>query len=57
MKKVSRLFLAVAILMGMASCNSNDDFGAQAIEIPGITIDESDVDCCSARRHYRCIIS
>ena len=48
MKKVSRLFLAVAILMGMASCNSNDDFGAQAIEIPGITIDESDVDCCSA---------
>jgi hypothetical protein len=31
----------------MTSCNSNDDFGAQAIEIPGVTID-GDIDCCSA---------
>ena len=29
------------------SCNSNDDLGSQAIEIPGVTID-GDVDCCSA---------
>ena len=47
MKKVMRLFLAAAVLVGLASCNSNDDFGSQAIEIPGITID-GDVDCCSA---------
>ena len=47
MKKVMRLFLATAVLMGLASCNSNDDFGSQAIEIPGITID-GDIDCCSA---------
>ena len=31
----------------LASCNSNDDFGRQEIEIAGITID-GDVDCCSA---------
>ena len=42
-----RLFLAAAVLVGMASCNSNDDFGTQAIEIPGVTID-GDIDCCSA---------
>ena len=39
MKKVMRLFFAAAVLVGLASCNSNDDFGSQAIEIPGITID------------------
>ena len=42
-----RLFFAAAVLVGLASCNSNDDFGSQAIEIPGITID-GDIDCCSA---------
>ena len=42
-----RLFFAAAVLVGLASCNSNDDFGSQAIEIPGVTID-GDVDCCSA---------
>ena len=47
MKKVMRLFFAAAVLVGLASCNSNDDFGSQAIEIPGITID-GDIDCCSA---------
>ena len=47
MKKVMRLFFAAAVLGGLASCNSNDDFGSQAIEIPGITID-GDIDCCSA---------
>lgn len=48
MKKVIRLFFAAAVLVGLVSCNSNDDFGVQNIEIPGITIDESDADCCSA---------
>ena len=48
MKKVTRLFFAAAVLVGLASCNSNDDFGSQAIEIPGITIDANDADCCSA---------
>jgi hypothetical protein len=48
MKKVLRLFYAATVLVGLVSCNSNDDFGSQAIEIPGITIDESDADCCSA---------
>ena len=47
MKKVMRLFFAAAVLVGLASCNSNDDFGTQAIEIPGVTID-GDIDCCSA---------
>ena len=47
MKKVMRLVFAAAVLMGLVSCNSNDDFGTQAIEIPGVTID-GDVDCCSA---------
>ena len=47
MKQVIRLFFAAAVLTGLASCNSNDDFGTQTIEIPGITID-GDVDCCSA---------
>jgi hypothetical protein len=48
MKKVMRLVFAAAVLVGLASCNSNDDFETQNIEIPGITIDGSDVDCCSA---------
>ena len=48
MKKVTRLFFTAAVLVGLASCNSNDDFGSQAIEIPGITIDANDADCCSA---------
>lgn len=43
-----RLVFAAAVLVGLASCNSNDDFETQNIEIPGITIDGSDVDCCSA---------
>ena len=47
MKQVMRLFFAVAVLTGLTSCNSNDDYGTQAIEIPGITID-GDIDCCSA---------
>lgn len=47
MKKVMRLFFAAAVLVGLTACNSNDDFGTQAIEIPGVTID-GDVDCCSA---------
>ena len=42
------MFFAATVLMGLVSCNSNDDFGSQAIGIPGITIDESDADCCSA---------
>ena len=39
----------LAVLLGtvFTSCNSNDDFGSQDIEIPGITID-GDIDCCSA---------
>lgn len=47
MKKVMRFFFAAAVLVGLTACNSNDDFGTQAIEIPGVTID-GDVDCCSA---------
>jgi hypothetical protein len=47
MKQVMRSFFAVAVLTGLTSCNSNDDYGTQAIEIPGITID-GDIDCCSA---------
>ena len=48
MKQVMRLFFAAAaVLVGLTACNSNDDFGTQAIEIPGVTID-GDVDCCSA---------
>ncbi|MBR3454971.1 MAG: FixH family protein [Bacteroidaceae bacterium] len=47
MKKVMRLFFAGIVLVGLNSCNSNDDWGAQTIEIPGITID-GDIDCCSA---------
>ena len=47
MKKVMRLLLAAAVLVGLTSCNSNDDLGSQEIEIPGVTID-GDVDCCSA---------
>ena len=49
MKRVMRLFFAAAVLVGLASCNSNDDFGSQTIEIPGITIDATDGDCCSAK--------
>lgn len=44
MKKVLFLFLAVTIL-GLVSCNSNDD--ENGIVIDGITITD-DVDCCSA---------
>ena len=50
MKYIGRLLIgSFVVLWGttMTSCNSNDDFGAQAIEIPGITID-GDIDCCSA---------
>ena len=50
MKYINKLFLgSLVVLWGttMTSCNSNDDFGNQDIEIPGITID-GDVDCCSA---------
>ena len=47
MKKAIKLLLAGIVLIGLSSCNSNDDFGSQAIEIPGITID-GDIDCCSA---------
>ena len=39
--------MAVAVLVGLSACNSNDDLGSQTIEIPGVTID-GDVDCCSA---------
>lgn len=46
-KKVLGLFLVATAAAGLASCNSNDDAGAQSIEIPGVTI-EGDVDCCSA---------
>ena len=42
-----RLFFAATVLVGLASCNSNDDLGTQAIEIPGITLD-GDLECCSA---------
>lgn len=49
MKKVMRLIFAAAVLVELASCNSNDDLGTQAIEIPGITIDANDDDCCSAK--------
>ena len=41
------MFLAGIVLVGLSSCNSNDDWGGQAIDIPGITID-GDIDCCSA---------
>ena len=41
--------IGVALVLGtlLGSCNSNDDFGKQDIEIPGVTID-GDIDCCSA---------
>lgn len=41
------LLIMVAAAIALSSCNSNDDDGAQQIEIPGVTF-ESDVDCCSA---------
>lgn len=50
MKNLSKyIFGVLVVLLGttMTSCNSNDDFGEQRIEIPGITID-GDIDCCSA---------
>ena len=50
MKYIGRLLIgSFVVLWGttMTSCNSNDDFGTQAIEIPGVTID-GDIDCCSA---------
>ena len=46
MKKVKGVFLVLAVA-ALTACNSNDDFGTQAIEIPGVTID-GDLDCCSA---------
>jgi hypothetical protein len=46
MKKVKGLFL-VLVVAALTACNSNDDFGTQTIEIPGVTID-GDIDCCSA---------
>ena len=48
MKKVTRLVFTAAVLMGLTACNSNDDLGGQTIEIPGITVDAGDADCCSA---------
>ena len=50
MKHIGRFLIgSFVVLLGttMTSCNSNDDFGTQAIEIPGVTID-GDIDCCSA---------
>ena len=50
MRKFNQLLIGSwVVLVGttLASCNSNDDFGRQEIEIAGITID-GDVDCCSA---------
>lgn len=49
MKRRQLFTYVIAGLLGTAitSCNSNDDAGAQSIEIPGITID-GDIDCCSA---------
>ena len=49
MKIRKNISWVLAVLLGtvITSCNSNDDFGSQAIEIPGITID-GDIDCCSA---------
>ena len=46
MKKVKGLFL-VLVVAALTACNSNDDFGTQTIEIPGVTID-GDKDCCTA---------
>ena len=45
--KFSSLVLAVLIGTALTSCNSNDDLGSQAIEIPGVTLD-GDLECCSA---------
>lgn len=49
MKIRKNISWVLAVLLGtvITSCNSNDDFGSQEIEIPGITID-GDIDCCSA---------
>ena len=48
MKNGLYTFVTAALLgAALTSCNSNDDAGAQAIEIPGITI-EADADCCTA---------
>ena len=50
MKHIGRFLIgSFVVLLGttMTSCNSNDDFGTQTIEIPGVTID-GDIDCCSA---------
>lgn len=43
-----QLLIAVASMTLMTACNSNDNDGPLAIEIPGITIDPSDDECCSA---------
>ena len=49
MRLKKNILWVLAVLCGtvFTSCNSNDDLGSQAIEIPGVTID-GDVDCCSA---------
>ena len=49
MRLKKNILWVLAVLWGtvFTSCNSNDDLGSQAIEIPGVTID-GDVDCCSA---------
>ena len=49
MRIIKNYIWVLAVLYGtvFTSCNSNDDFGSQVIEIPGITID-GDIDCCSA---------
>jgi len=49
MRIIKNYIWVLAVLFGtvFTSCNSNDDFGSQVIEIPGITID-GDIDCCSA---------
>jgi len=46
-KILNTILLGVALIASVSSCNSNDDFGKQDIEIPGVTID-GDIDCCSA---------
>lgn len=49
MRKVMRLFFTASVILGLTSCNSNDDLGTQSIEIPGVTVDANDDDCCSAK--------
>ena len=44
---LKNLIWIVTLTAFLTSCNSNDDDGFQAIEIPGITFD-GDIDCCTA---------